>query len=190
MGLLDVLVSAQGGQTVDQLGKQFGLSQDQTMGALGNLLPALTKGIGQNMGQSGGLESLMKALQGGDHGRYLDDPSMVSRQDTVEDGNSILGHILGSKDASRKVAAQASEQTGIGSDILKKMLPLVATMAMGALNKKTKEQPDLGGLMGSILGGGQANDSQLGALASLLDSDGDGNVAAEMLGMASKLFKR
>ncbi len=189
MGLLDVLVSAQGGQTVDQLGKQFGLSQDQTMGALGSLLPALTKGIGQNMGQSGGLESLMKALQGGDHGKYLDDPSLVANPATPNDGNSILGHILGSKDASRKVATQASEQTGIGSDILKKMLPLVATMAMGALNKKTKE-PDLGGLMGSILGGGRADDNQLGALASLLDADGDGNAAAEMLGIASKLFNR
>jgi hypothetical protein len=47
------------------------------------------------------------------------------------DGNGILGHILGSKDVSRQVAAQASARTGIGADVLKKMLPLVATLAMG-----------------------------------------------------------
>ena len=38
----------------------------------------------------------------------------------VADGNGILGHLLGIKDASRAVANNASQQTGIGAGLLKK----------------------------------------------------------------------
>jgi hypothetical protein len=44
-----------------------------------------------------------------------------------------LGHILGSKDVSRQVAAQASTRTGISELVLKQMLPAVATLAMGGV---------------------------------------------------------
>ena len=131
----------------------------------------------------------MRAVQSGDHQRFLDQPELLAKPETTNEGNSILGHILGSKEASRKVASHASAQTGIGEDLLKQMLPLVATMAMGALKKKTAE-PSLGDLMGSVLGGQKTSRSQLGVLTGLLDADGDGNVAEEVLGFASKLFKR
>jgi hypothetical protein len=189
MSLLDILLSDQGGDAVSALGKQFGLSNADTTGALTNLIPSLAKGLSQNSSQSGGLEQLMKALQSGGHDKVLDRPDLLSQAETTQEGNAILGHILGSKEVSRNVASHAAAQTGIGQDILKKMLPLVATMAMGALSKKTAE-PSLGSLMGSVLGGGKASDSQLGMLGSLLDADGDGNVASEVLGMAARLFKK
>ena len=56
---------------------------------------------------------------------------------TRMDGNKILGHILGSKDVSRNVAAAAANDTGIDADLIKKALPLVAALAMGAMSKKT-----------------------------------------------------
>ena len=41
-------------------------------------------------------------------------------------GNQILGHIFGSKDTSRDVAAQASQQSGVDTSVLEKLLPIVA----------------------------------------------------------------
>jgi len=35
------------------------------------------------------------------------------------------------------VASHAAEKSGIGADVLKKMLPMVAMMAMGSLGKQT-----------------------------------------------------
>jgi hypothetical protein len=83
--------------------------------------------------------------------------------------------VLGSKDASRQVASQASAQTGLGADLLKQMLPVVAAMAMGALSKHTagaagQEASAGGGLLGtlgSLIGGGQAP-SGAGALMGIL----------------------
>jgi hypothetical protein len=53
------------------------------------------------------LSSLLAALAGGDHGRYLDGQD----DGVVDDGNAILGHIFGSKDVSRGVAAQVASST-------------------------------------------------------------------------------
>jgi hypothetical protein len=73
-------------------------------------------------------------------------------------GNQILGHIFGSKDKSREVASQASEQSGVDSSILKKLLPIVAgAVAMHYATKRREGGSAAGGggrgILGSILGG-------------------------------------
>src|SRR5262245_30009728 len=45
MSLLDMVLNAQNGGVVQQMGSQFGLSQDQTTAALGALVPALAAGL-------------------------------------------------------------------------------------------------------------------------------------------------
>ena len=76
-------------------------------------------------------------------------------------GNQILGHIFGSKDTSRDVATQASQQSGVDTSVLKKLLPIVAgAVAMhyithrdqGGATVSTSNQ-GAGGILGSILGG-------------------------------------
>lgn len=199
MNLFDMLTQASGGAAVQQVSQKTGLSQDQTSMAIKALLPAIAAGLQRNVGQPGGLQSLLGALENGNHDRYLDKPETLAQPDAIMDGNAILGHLLGSKDTSRAVASQASQKTGIDSQLLKMILPMIATMAMGSLSKQTKEpnmlqalagvlnggQPQapnggLGGLLGGLLGGGQKQAAQqpqgaLGMLGGLLDADGDGS---------------
>ena len=97
------------------------------------------------------MASLARALQGGKHGRFLDDPGALGMGDTLSEGNKILGHVFGSKDVSRNVAANAAQKSGLDMGMLKKMLPLVATMVMGGMSKKTGGQASASG-MGDLLG--------------------------------------
>ena len=133
--IIDMLMNAAGGGAVQQIGQRFGLSPEQTGSALGQLAPALLEGLQRNTAQEGGLEALLGALSRGNHAAYVDNPETLTQPSTIEDGNSILGHILGSKDVSRAVAGRAAEQTGISSEVLKQMLPMVAAMLMGSLSK-------------------------------------------------------
>jgi hypothetical protein len=165
------------------LGNNFGLDENRTMSAVSNLLPALGRGLARNASMQGGLESLLGALTGGNHQRYLEDPSILSRQETIDDGNGILGHILGSKDVSRQVAQQTSERTGIGADVLKKMLPMVAALAMGALSRQNASAQ-------SIAPGAAPGEGLAGMLGQFLDANRDGSVADDLLGMAAKLFRK
>jgi hypothetical protein len=193
--ILDMLMNAAGGGATQQLGQKFGLSPDQTSGALAQLVPALMAGMQRNTQQEGGLDSLLGAVTGGQHSQYLDKPELLGQQSTVDDGNSILGHLFGSKDVSRAVANNAAEKTGIGADILKQMLPMVATMVMGAMAKQSfgggaSGAGALGGLLGAALGGSSTGAAAGGGglLSSLLDQNKDGSVADDVMGMLGKFM--
>ena len=181
MDLMEVLLNTGGGGAIGQIAQQFGLREDQAQSAVASLLPALQSGLSRNVKQEGGMDSLVRALSGGGHQQYLDDPAVLGTTDAIADGNGILGHILGSKDVSRAVAARASEQTGIGTDILKKMLPMVASLLMGSLSRQTSRAPAAPAFPGQSGGG-------LDILSSMLDSDGDGSIGDDLLGMMGKFL--
>ena len=188
MNILEALMAAQGGGAVKQLGQQFGLGDDQTSTALAALVPALAAGLARNATREGGLDGLTAALAGGRHGSYLDDVSSLSRPGTVADGNGILGHILGSKDASRQVAAQAAQSTGVGSDVLKKMLPIVAAMVMGAMAKKAGGPAANAGSSGGLGANLGAGGGLLEMLTPMLDRDRDGSVVDDVAGMFGRFL--
>lgn len=149
MDLLDLLKSAGGDDSVGKLASAVGIGGDDAGKLIGALAPALMGGLTKNAG-AGGLASLTKALTSGGHDRYIDQPDLMSSDDTRADGNKILGHILGSKDVSRQVAAAAEKDTGISASLIKKALPLLATLAMGAMSKKNASSS--GGGLGDLLG--------------------------------------
>jgi len=212
MNILDMIMAAQGGKAPQNLGSQFGLNAKQSQGAIAALLPAISSALKKNTASPQGLQGLLGALQGGQHGQYLDNADVYAKPETVNQGNAILGHLFGSKDVSRAVAGHAAEKSGIGADVLKKMLPMVATMAMGSLSKQTqqpsmaqqlaglalgggqKQSGGLGSLLGALTGGNrrqaaqqqQAQQQGMGILGNLLDADGDSNMMDDVLSMAMK----
>ncbi|MGE0238097.1 MAG: DUF937 domain-containing protein [Parvibaculaceae bacterium] len=158
-----------------EIGRQFGLNEAQTRAAFEQLAPVVAAGIRRNNQSDSGLENLLKALQGGNHSRYADDASTLRYDQVADDGNAILGHVFGSKDVSRGVASQAADLSGVGSAVLKKMLPVIAAIIMGQLAKKmggggAARAPQggstggsggggLGDILGDVLGGGRQGQS-------------------------------
>lgn len=193
MNILEAVLAAQGGGAVPQLGRQFGLRDDQVASALSALVPALASGFAKNASSAGGLDGLVAALAGGRHAAYVDDAASLARPETAADGNGILGHVLGSKEASRQVAAQAAMSSGVGADVLKKMLPVVAAMMMGAMAKgasgRAAAPGGLPGGLGAGLGGNSgAGGGLLDMLAPMLDRDRDGSVVDDVAGMLGKFL--
>ena len=182
MNILESVLNAAGGGGVSQIAKTLGVGESQAQGAIGQLLPALARGLSKNASTQDGLGGLLGALGRGNHQRYLDQPNMLGSAESVQEGNGILGHIFGSKDVSRQVASRAAEKTGLGADLMKKMLPMVATMAMGALSKQASGV----GMLGAQAAPQQA--AGLGGLSSFLDFDQDGSIADDILGMVAKRF--
>ncbi len=224
MNLFDMISQSQNGDAINNLAKQFGLEPSQAEAAVRQLAPALGAGLHRNTSNTKGLSDLLGSLSAGNHERYADDPSLLGSPETQADGNGILGHLFGSKEVSRRVADHASAKTGIGAAVLKKMLPVVATMVMGGLAKKamggsardiagnvmTKVSRRsgsmlgnlagkalssglgkglIGGLIGkmlikSVFGGGRKHSTSI--FGSLLDRDGDGSYADDLISMATK----
>lgn len=179
MDLVASILNANNGQALSKIAKRAGIPESMAKKGVEALAPALQRGLQRNTKKPGGAESLLAALQKGNHARYLDEPGALDKDETIADGNKILGHIFGSKDVSRNVAGQAAGNTGIDPALLKKMLPMLGAVAMGALAKNTK---------GAEAGGAS---NPLGALSGLLGGgtgDGDGSPADEILDLAKKFF--
>jgi hypothetical protein len=181
MNILEGLLNAQGGRAPQQLAQQFGLNNDQVASALSALVPALAAGFTKNMASPQGLDGLFSALGSGNHQRYVEDPGVLGRPDTVADGNGILGHVFGSKDVSRQVASRAAAQTGIGEGILKQMLPVVAAMMMGTMSKRVANS----GVPQASAGGAGA---LFDMLTPALDSNRDGSIADDVMGMLGRFM--
>jgi hypothetical protein len=165
--ILEMILKAQNGGLVKQIGSQHGLDPNQAFDAIRNLLPSLTKGMNQNIQKEGGLGSLLDALNKGSHQKYIDDPRAITSQQAIDDGNSILGHILGSKERSREVCQHAAQNTGIDFEILKKILPQVAGASMGGMSKRVNSR-DTGSLIDALTKASQQGGQGGGALSDIL----------------------
>ncbi|MEZ5744188.1 MAG: DUF937 domain-containing protein [Sphingomonadaceae bacterium] len=149
---------------IDSIAGELGIDPQVAKTGAAVLLPAILAGMGRSSAapaasSGGGLGDLVGAIAGSGGGGLLD--LVLGNQPTpVDRGNDILGQIFGNKDVSRSVAAEAAGASGMSSDLLKKMLPLLAMAVAGYLAQQGKQGapaqasgPDLGGLLGTIIGG-------------------------------------
>ena len=178
MQLTDILAQMGGLQS---MARELGVSESQAASGAEALIPAILGGFKkQAQSQPTGLDGLGGLLGQLGGGGLLDD--VLAPQPTrVDRGNDVLGQIFGSKDVSRSVASNAASVTGIGEDTLKKMLPVLATLAMAALSRQT-----------ASAGTGQLSQASMtdsiGSLGSFLDMNRDGSVADDVMGFVGKLF--
>lgn len=175
--LLEMLMGQQNQSNLNDIMSQFGLDENQARQAVGSLLPGVTQGIQRQV--QGQNSSILEQIAGAQQQQYLDDDnSRLYDQGAIAGGNSILGQILGSKDASRELAGQAAQQTGLDSGLLKQLLPMVASMAMGGLGKQAGQQnlqQSQGGIMDMV--------------GSMLDSRGDGFGLDDVMKIAGKFMR-
>jgi hypothetical protein len=191
MQISDMLAQTGG---LRSIAKELGISETQATSGAAALAPAILGGFKKQAhtqpGGVAGLSSLIGQLGGGG---LLEDV-LAPHPTTLERGNDVLGHIFGSKEVSRTVAQDAAAKTGLSPDLLKKMLPMLTMLVAGYIAKQRSDAgetpaPDAptenahGGLLGGLRGGGAAGAQRAGTggIASMLDSDGDGNVLDDIL---------
>ena len=199
MNILDVL---QKSGEIGSIARELGVDEQTAATGAAALLPAILGGFAKQQGGGdalGGLGSLVGMLGGSGAAGGLLDAVLGPQPTPVEKGNDILGQIFGSKDVSRQVAATAETQTGVSSDLLKKMLPILAMLVMGYLAKgqsggvgssAQSSGGGLGDLVGAVLGGsGQQQQSVggLGSLIGMMDFNRDGNPLDDIIGMVGKM---
>ncbi|MEP6704011.1 MAG: DUF937 domain-containing protein, partial [Acidobacteriota bacterium] len=114
------------------------------------------------------------------------------------DAGGILGHILGNNQGT--VVQQASNRSGLGAGQVAQILMMLAPIVMGYLGRQKQQQgvgaDGLGGLLGGLLGGGQASaapqssgNAVVDMASSYLDKDGDGSSMDDIASMAFNYIK-
>lgn len=186
--LLNMLAGQLDEQTIRQISSQLGADDQATQKAINAAVPMLVGALGRNAADPEGAKALNKALERDHDGAILNDVTgAVTKQETIQDGQAILNHVLGAKKGN--VETGIAKTTGLDTGSAGQLLSMLAPVVLGALGQQKKQQGlDVAGLAGMLQGERQQSDQLLSGLSQLLDMDGDGDITDDVLNIGSKLL--
>ncbi|MBT8076501.1 MAG: DUF937 domain-containing protein [Gammaproteobacteria bacterium] len=193
MDLLKTISSKLDDNALGQIAGMLGTDTGGTRNAVESALPLLIAGLNKNA-NSGGAADIMKAVQTDHDGSILENLSgFLGQQPSSSDGR-IVDHIFGQRRGN--IEQQVAQSSGLSGDAVGKLMANLAPVVMGALGSQSKGGGGLSDLVGMLGFADKTARSQpgAGALAGLLDDDGDGVDLGDLAklggGLLGGLFKR
>ncbi len=202
--LQDLLGQTQGETAVNEISQTVGADTSLVNTAIQAALPAIIGGLVNNAATPQGAQNLDNALSRDHDGGLLGNlgglgslifSNLQSPDPTPKnlDAGGILGHILGTNQA--PVVEEVSQKSGLNTGQVAQILLMLAPIVMSYLGQRKQEQgvgaDGLGGLLGGLLGGGQAaaapqssGNPMMDMASSMLDSDRDGSSMDDIASMA------
>jgi hypothetical protein len=211
LNLQELLGHEQGDTALNEISQTVGADRSLVNSAIQMALPVMIGGLANNAATPQGAQSLDQALSRDHDGSLLGKlgglgslifGQLQSPEPTPKqlDAGGILNHILGSNQA--PIVEQVSNSTGLNMGQVAQILMMLAPLVMGYLGKQKRQQnvgaDGLGGLLGGLLGGGQAQTAQaspgnpvMDMATAALDRNNDGSVVDDIASMAlSYISKR
>jgi hypothetical protein len=178
MTLSDIIQAAQGGQGVNNLAAQFGLTPDQAQAAIAAAMPAFSQGLQRSGQDPGSLGGVLSQIASDAHQASFTTASQASPGGAA--GGDVLGQIFGSPQIAAQIGQRVSQASGISPQVIQQMMPVIASMLMGGLAHSMNSQglggvlkdhanaANSGGGLGSALPGAPGQSGQAGGLGGLI----------------------
>jgi len=190
---MDPLLQSIAGQldsnSIAQMSSAIGIKDESTQAAIGLALPVLLGALSRNTSTDEGAESLTNAL-GRDHdGTILQDVSgNITRQEVMDDGSAIIGHLLGQQE--KGVENSIGRSTGIDPQNVAMLMSMLAPVVLGVMGKQKQENNMNASDVSSMLQQNRETaKSNAPELSSLLDMDGDGDISDDMVNLGANLLQ-
>jgi hypothetical protein len=180
---------------VQDIASKLGADEGEVNNAVRTLVPALVGGLQQNAQNDDAVATEIHSAASKKAG-LLDGGVSVDKVDE-QDGDKAIAKIFGGNDSNTVASALAGGGAG-NSDLLKRLLPILAPIVLAYIGKQLTGSPasapaqtpaapsgGLGEVLGSILGGagGGGGSNPLGSiLGSVLGGGGQSNAIGEILG--------
>jgi hypothetical protein len=153
------LHSAQGQELIGNLARAFGIDPQQTDAAVRYLADELNVRLQRAMLSRGGVADVVSLVTAPGAQSALSAPQALTSPDVLSEGNHILDVLIGDKHVSRGIAARTAVRTGVDAPTAQKMLPIVANLMIGELQRQSG--PAIAKVAESIPGFGGAGGSPL-----------------------------
>jgi len=131
------LESPEGQRLLTQVAETFKIDDDKSGTAIRALTDELKARVERSMLSRGGVADVAGLVTNPDAGFALANPGALATPEAVDEGNHILDVLIGSKHVSRKIAARAAARSGLDSGTVEKMLPAVAGLLIGELQRQS-----------------------------------------------------
>jgi hypothetical protein len=189
--VFDALGSMLDGDGVARLSQRIGADEMQTRTALAGALPMLVAALGQNAQTGTGAASLLAALDRNHDGSILDDVAGFLGDADPTQGQRILGHVLGGRQAAAETTL--GRMSGLDTSQMQQLLALVAPLVLGYLGRTQRTRNlDAGGLS-DMLGSQQreataAAPDVMSVVGRILDANQDGQVMDDVVRIGSSVL--
>jgi hypothetical protein len=107
----------------------------------GALLPMFQIGMQRSMADLGAPKTLSDLLDPDTFGSAFEDAHAALSPAATEAGRMALTRLFGSPDAARVVAEQTAAMTGVGADVVSKVMPTLAATLFGGIGKAIEDTP-------------------------------------------------
>lgn len=156
--MFELFRQAQGGAVLDNVARAYGMSPEQMRAATAALSPAFAQGFYRNAQTDEGARRFAQMFQTEAHARAFEAHAAALDPATRGAGEDALANLFGSKEVSRAVAAQAAAASGVQAQIIRQVLPVLASILIGGFMKAQQgaATPQSGGFpgpFGDIFGG-------------------------------------
>ncbi len=191
--LYQLVTGAHGGQGLDSLAQQFGLSREQTDSAVQALMPALSTAFMAKASQPGGLGDIAGAMTDPQHQQAHDDPAAAQDPGVQQKGSDVAGSIFGNNAILGQVTRTAAQYTGLPESTIQAMLPVITSLVVGGAAKAMHQQ-GMGGMLGQLASGGlggmlgQFGSGAGGTGGAGLGTSGMGGMGGGLPGMLGNIF--
>ncbi|MCD2179128.1 DUF937 domain-containing protein [Rhizobium sp. C1] len=138
--LFDLMMQAQNGKALEAFSAQYGLAQEQMAKAMAALTPAFSTGLKRSAANPYDFSALMSSLMSGNYAKYFEDVNAAFSPQGIADGQNFMGTIFGPAEVQKAIAEQAAKVTGVGQDMLRAMMPAMASAMAGGLIKEMSGQ--------------------------------------------------
>lgn len=159
MTIENTLRSADGQRLISDVASAFGIDQQKAGAAVQLLTDELSARIQRAMLSRGGVADVVSLVTAPSAQRALTHPDALTTSGVAADGDDILDVLIGSKHVSRGIAARTARQTGLDPITIQKLLPVVANLLVGELQRQSG--PAIAKVAGSLPGFGGAGGSPL-----------------------------
>jgi hypothetical protein len=141
VGFKTSLKSAEGHQLIANLASAFGIDEQNADTAVEALDRELRARIERNMLSRGGVADVLSLVTQPAAASALSEPRNLAFPNLAENGNHILDVLIGNKHISRGIAARAASEARLDPGTVEKLLPVVASLMIGQLQRQS--QPEL-----------------------------------------------
>ena len=137
--LFDILRDGQGGAALDNLARQYGLTSEQVRRATEALLPAYAMALQNSAQNPAALMQVLAAMASNPAAQAYANPQAAFTPQAERQGADLLSGLFGSPEATRAVAERAAAFTGLGADLMARLLPVMGTMLMGGMAQRAAQ---------------------------------------------------
>ncbi len=164
----ELLSTAQEGQLAANLAQRYNLSEEEINKSIQALGLALAYGMDRAVGQPQNFEKVVQCLYDSSNCRAHDLSEAAYLADSLERGQAAVLSLFGSEAQTNEILQAVSQQSGVPTQILRQLLPIIASVLFSGLSKSLNQQ-GLGRLLSELI--------KSGALGGLLDQLAGGQLS-------------